>query len=130
MTDKQAFGSSAADKGSDFVDAISQAAKADRVYEEIPPTFPTASMPADKPIDHIEQERANNALNPENFEAHYGRFDMADMEEVEQLEEINNHVLRDGWVMAREEWVHTKEGSSFVIVKYLIAKNKPGKART
>ncbi len=122
---KQQFSSAAGDKGGDFVDAIGEAAKKERVYEEIPPLFPTQAMPADKPIDHMGKEDAQTLIIPTNYDARYQRFDMADDQHREELEEINNHILRDGWLMAREEWNHTKEGSTYSIIKYLVAKNKP-----
>lgn len=59
------------------------------------------------------------------FEAKYKKFCLDNEENVKELEEINNHILNDGWLPAREEWLHTKSGTSFVVLKYLVPKEKP-----
>lgn len=61
------------------------------------------------------------------FEAKYKKLCVDDEEQVKELEEINNHILNDGWLPAREEWVHAKSGVSYVVLKYLVPKEKAKK---
>jgi len=125
---REAFGSPSADRRNDFVDAIGAAINAtDRAQpEEIPPLFPTPDRIQDRgptlPTDPTED--ASSGVDPQQLEAKYQRFDLADPLDVEQLENINNRILKEGWLHAREEWVHTKSGSTYVILKYLINHKK------
>lgn len=64
------------------------------------------------------------------LKAKYDRFDMCDPDDIKRLEKVNNSILQDGWLLAREEWVRTKDGGTFVIVKYMESKKVKKKKDT
>lgn len=104
-----------ADKAGDFVDAIGALNKKEN-FDELPPIFPTqASLEDSSGKDDVPALK----LNKKHLKAKYARFNLENEEDIERLENINNRVFTDGWVMGREEWVHTKSGSTYVIVKYI-----------
>ena len=89
---------------------------------ELPPSHPDqllknagrgGQMPAAKLAGH--------------YESRYKKFSMGDEKQVAELEDINNHILNDGWLPGREEWIHTKEGATYIILKYLVPKDLPKK---
>lgn len=129
---KDAFGSTSSDHKRDFVDAIGRAIEGDRERpEQLPPLFPVPDRIRDR--DDEEDPFARSAddqpsVDPNKLEAKYERFDLSDVTDVARLEKVNNSVLREGWLLAREEWVHTKDGSTFVILKYLV-NNTPKKTK-
>jgi len=97
-----------------------------------------ATTPRDLPPMHPDQLLAEAgrggqmpaAKMPNKYEAKYRKFDLGDEEDVKELEEISNHILNDGWLPGREEWLHMpKTGTSYVILKYLVPqeKSKPKK---
>lgn len=120
---KSAFGSPGADHRNDFIDAIQEAMDADARSrpEELPPLFPTPARIQDRDPDlPTDEPETTSQLDSSQLEAKYQRFDLSDPLDVERLEGVNNKVLKEGWLLAREEWVHTKNGGSYVILKYLI----------
>lgn len=120
---KQAFPGQGSDKSSDFVDVIQEANYGSReLPEEIPELFPVPDRIQDRPIGEAAPEPDRNLIKPRQLKAKYDRFDMCDPDDIRRLEKINNSILQDGWLLAREEWVHTKDGGTFVIVKYLESK--------
>ena len=65
-------------------------------------------------------------ISQKKYDAKYKKFSLDNVSDVEELEEITNHILNDGWIPGREEWLHMpKTGTSYVILKYLIPKEKP-----
>ncbi len=125
---KNAFPGAAGDKSKDFVDAISEMNFGARDSpEEIPPLFPQPDRIQDRPIGEEAPDPDRNMLKPKDLTAKYARFDMAEPDDIRRLEQINNRILKEGWIMAREEWVHTKDGSTFVLVKYLESHHKKAK---
>jgi len=128
---KDAFGSASSDHKRDFVDAIGRAVEGDRERpEQLPPLFPVPDRIRDRdeedPLTRDVDDRPT--VDPNKLEAKYERFDLSDAEDVARLEKVNNNAMREGWLLAREEWVHTKDGSTFVILKYLI-NNTPKKTK-
>lgn len=127
---KEAFGSDGGDRKGDFVNALGRL-MGDREHpEQIPPLFPVPERIVDReeedPLARGAEEQQN--VDPNKLEAKYERFDLSDSTDVARLERVNNSVMREGWLLAREEWVHTKDGSTFVILKYLI-NNTPKKTK-
>lgn len=53
------------------------------------------------------------------YSAHYGRFNIDRDSERLEIERVQNHILNDGWLLAREEWVTTDEGDTIVTLKWL-----------
>jgi len=78
----------------------------DRVLEEVPPL-------KEKGIPSMVETSAKD------FKARYKRFDIADPVDVDELEKINNHIMQDGWLPGREEWIHTRDGGTYVVLKWL-----------
>jgi hypothetical protein len=87
----------------------------ERVHEEVPP-------PGEKGIPSLVETQADN------YKARYRRFDLADDKDVADLEEINNHIMKDGWLPGREEWLHTRDGGTYVVLKWL-ERTKPLKKK-
>ena len=54
-----------------------------------------------------------------DFIAKYRRFNLDDPLDVQELEKINNHIMQDGWLPGREEWIHTRDGGTYVVLKWL-----------
>ena len=81
--------------------------KEERVLEEVP-------APKDKsgPPSLVE-------TGAKDFKARYKRFDLSDDNDVDELEKINNHIMQDGWLPGREEWIHTRDGGTYVVLKWL-----------
>lgn len=127
---KEAFGSASGDRKSDFVNALGHLMGDRENPEQIPPLFPVP----ERIVDHTEEDpltrgaEKQQGVDPNKFEAKYERFDLSDPTDIARLEKVNNNVMREGWLLAREEWVHTKDGSTFVILKYLI-NNTPKKTK-
>ena len=95
----------------------------DKVLEEVPP-------PKDKsgPPSLVE-------TSAKDFKARYKRFDLSDQQDVDELEKINNHIMQDGWLPGREEWIHTRDGGTYVVLKWLertkpLKKKEPEKDET
>jgi len=91
---------------------------------ELPNIFPrSVESVEEKVVETIDgipkKEDVPSLAMSNNFTAKYARFNMDDPLDVSKLEAINNHIMKDGWLPAREEWVHTKDGGTFVILKYL-----------
>ncbi len=84
----------------------------ERVHEEVPP-------PEEKGVE----------FTAEAFVARYRRFDLADPIDTADLEKINNHIMHDGWLPSREEWIHTRDGGTYVVLKWL-ERVKPLKKKT
>lgn len=87
----------------------------ERVHEEVPP-------PEEKGPPSLVETSAKD------FVARYKRFDLADPADVTELETVNNHIMQDGWLPGREEWIHTRDGGTYVILKWL-ERTKPLKKR-
>jgi len=118
-------------KANDFANSINNMkGEPEKVFEELPPLYPTPDRIEDRPLgEEREPDIASliSAPDPEDFEARIERLNLADPVDVKRLEQINNHVLKDKWVLSREEWVHTKDGDTFAVVKYLEYKPKKKK---
>jgi len=130
---KDAFGSGKTDHRNDFVDAIQEAMNFDSRNhpEELPPLFPTPSRIQDRdPTLPTDAQETQSQFDSSLLEAKYQRFDLSDPLDVKCLEEVNNKVLKQGWLLAREEWVHTKNGGSYVILKYLVNHKQKDKDNT
>ena len=128
-TFKPAFG---LDKKSDFVNSIAQALGDDRANpEQLPSLFPVPDQLEDNEegTDPLASRVRDTVpgLQAEYLETKYAQFDIADPLDVEKLEEINNNVMRKQWILAKEDWNHTKDGGTFIVVKYLI-NNTPAKS--
>lgn len=78
----------------------------DCIREEVPP-------PKRKSTPSLVETSAKD------FRARYQRFDIADPDDVAELEKINNHIMQDGWLPGREEWIHTRDGGTYVVLKWL-----------
>jgi hypothetical protein len=112
-------------KANDFTNALAQMGIGSGQFkEEIPPLFPAYKQ------DGRDLETVPDPLAPQakakrpDYEAHYKRFDLSADSDRLDLEEIMGHVMKDGWLMAREEWVHAKDGNTYVILKYLVRKKE------
>jgi hypothetical protein len=115
----------------DFFDAIGTANDPENL-REIPALHPAArsAFPPGKWRNVAKEEEGRTAPGAENqlfeqpkgkFKARFGRFDLNDDTQRAELEEIENSCLTPGknWILAREEWYNTKDGDTYVVVKYL-----------
>jgi hypothetical protein len=119
------------DRSKDFVEVIQTTNSGSRDFpEEIPPIFPQPERIKDRPIGEPAPDPNRDLLQKKDLTAKYARFNMGDPDDVRRLEDINNKVLKEGWMLAREEWVHTKDGKTFVLLKYLESKPKKTKQPT
>jgi len=78
----------------------------EKVLEEV-------GLPKEKGMPSMIQSGAKD------FVARYKRFDIGDPVDVAELEKINNHIMQDGWLPGREEWIHTRDGGTYVVLKWL-----------
>lgn len=125
---KNAFPGQGADRSKDFIDVIQEMNSGSReAPEEIPPLFPQPERIKDRPSGEEAPEPDRDLIKPRQLTAKYDRFDLGKPDDITRLEGVNNRILKDGWLLAREEWVHTKNGGTFVILKYLetAPKKKP-----
>lgn len=121
----------AANKANDFVDAINDAARKESLFvEEIPPPFPEYNLSAKERNNTDPRQTPSMDFDPKDWKSHYVRYDMGDPDDVALAEEVNDGVFEGTHIVAREEWVHTKEGSSFILMKYLTKKKKPPSKKT
>ena len=114
----------ASNKAADFVDALANMSALDNYKEEIPPIFPLFKNDVkdrEAPVDPLAPKEKELSRD---FTAKYARFDLSTDSDRMELESVMGHVMKDGWMLAREEWVHAKDGNTFVILKYLI-RNTP-----
>jgi hypothetical protein len=107
----------------DFVDAIAEANKRDGVDS---PLFPGPEELLD-PTKPEEQEKLLQMAKSMEFTAHYARFDLTHEDDVIRLEDIQTKIVMGQAIMGREEWVHSKEGGTVVVLKWLVAIKKEPK---
>lgn len=104
----------------DFVDAVSEVMRQEGV--DGLSLFPAAE---DLIVDPTKPRTTPEEKDPfANYFAHYHKFDMDHPGDIVEMELIVNHILHDKWILAREEWLHTKEGSTFVVLKWLQPKEE------
>ena len=133
------------DPTTDFTRALESANATDEAPEDVglPAIFPgTKEEIEDKERVHEEvpapKEKGPPSLvetSAKDFVARYKRFDLADSSDVDELEKINNHIMQDGWLPGREEWIHTRDGGTYVVLKWLerikpLKKSEPEKDGT
>lgn len=112
-------------RATDFANALNQETERGQEPRGIPPLHPKER---EKWVDLSQEEGAPPGMPDHNLfqlpkrklRACYRRFDLSEEAHIEELEEIQALCLAgNGYVLAREEWVTTKEGDTFAIVKYL-----------
>jgi len=103
--------------------------------EEAPPE--SVGLPAIFPgsREKVEEREHEEVSKPEeekvphkkDYRAKYRRFDLSDPDDVAELEKVNNHIMNDGWLPGREEWIHTRDGGTYVVLKWLECDKVPKK---
>lgn len=122
----------------DFIDAIEDSQKPGPAVRDLPPLHPNdwadLGVPAKEDIVDISalegdthgDEKIRSVLKlPPRGDVKFGRFNISDDVQRLELETIENNCLKVGWVLVREEWTHTKDGETFVIVKYMVSPEQP-----
>lgn len=109
----------------EFVNAIAEAKYQDKELSSIFPS-PEDLIDPTKPIEDAEIQ-----LPKKRYKCHYGNFDLSNEGDRIECEIINNKCMNDGWLLAGEERIPTKEGHMFVMLKWLepeaeIKKSKDG----
>lgn len=63
------------------------------------------------------------------YEAHYARYNMDDPDAVARLEKVRTECLNGNeagtHIVTREEWVHTKDGETYVVLSWVVRYTVP-----
>lgn len=116
---------------SDFADALNQQTEQGQSSRGLPALHPKER---EKWVDLSKEEGAPAGMPDHNLfqlpkrklRACYRRFNLADPDHIQELEEIQALCLTgNGYMLAREEWINTKDGDTFAIIKYLEPADAP-----
>lgn len=109
-----------ADPTLDFAHALKKA-NAEMAPEEVglPGIFPESREHEEIPAPEKEKSPPSAEMDTKDYHAKYRRFDLADPADITKLEKINDHIMHDGWLPGREEWIHTRDGGTYVVLKWL-----------
>lgn len=92
----------------DFIDVLRESMENEGL--SFPDFYPPETLSAleRKPIPKV------------RYESHYRRFDMGDDADVLELQRVKDMTLNGKWLLAREEWYSTKDGSVFIMLAWAV----------
>jgi len=119
----------------DFSNVMNQESERGQGPRDLPPLHPKerekwVNLAEEEPLPGMPDHNLFS-MPKRKLRAQYRRFNLGDELEVEELAEIQTRCLEgNGWVLAREEWVTDKEGTTFAIIKYLEPVSPKDKKKT
>jgi hypothetical protein len=99
----------------DYIDIVRVAMEMDGT--KLPDVIPEEALDASLQGKH--------ALPKLKFKVKYRKFNMALDEDVLQLESMKTAIVNGEYIGAREEWNHTKDGDSYVMLSWLVPLKPP-----
>lgn len=121
------------DSANGFVDALSSAASPlapMRELEQIPSLYPTPERLQDRDPSLPTDPPAESLAKSFSYELKFKRFNTDDQSDLAEYEKVMGHILNDGWLREREEWVNTREGSTYILLSYIVPKPRDAKDKS